>query len=91
VELVVVPVFLMTSGARYSGVPQSVYVSPANISPRSLSWVKCILFSTFFAKPKSTSLRWPSASMRMFSGFRSRYATPSVSCRNSRMSTISAA
>ena len=50
-----------------------------------------VLFSTFFANPKSTSLRCPSASIRMFSGFKSRYATPSRSCRNSNISTISAA
>jgi len=30
------PVFLITSGARYSGVPQRVYVSPAkDVSPQS--------------------------------------------------------
>jgi hypothetical protein len=32
-----VPVFRMTSGARYSGVPHSVYVSPNYISTGSLS------------------------------------------------------
>jgi len=36
------PVFRMTSGARYSGVPHSVYVS---------------LLSTFLAKPKSTNFK----------------------------------
>lgn len=46
---------------------------------------------SFFAKPKSTSLMWPWASRRMFSGFKSRYVTPSFSCRNSKMRHISAA
>ena len=32
-----VPVFLMTSGARYSGVPHNVYVSPILISERASS------------------------------------------------------
>jgi hypothetical protein len=85
-------VFLMTSGARYSGVPHNVYVSPANVSSAFSHLHKFHpLVSTFFANPKSTSLRWPSASIRMFSGLRSRYATPSRSCKNSNMRTISAA
>ena len=41
-----------TSGARYSGVPHSVYV----------------LSVTIFANPKSTSFKYPSASMSKFSG-----------------------
>jgi len=44
------------SGARYSGVPQRVQV----------------LSSTSLAKPKSAIFKWPSASIRRFSGFRSR-------------------
>lgn len=62
------------------------------ISIVSYAWTYVNLLSQiFFAKPKSTNFRWPSASIRIFSGFRSRYATPSFSCRNSRISTISAA
>ena len=68
-----VPVFLMTSGARYSGVPHNVYVSPVHVNTnRARHSSSNILFSTFFANPKSTSFRCPSASMSMFSGFRSR-------------------
>lgn len=50
-----------------------------------------LLFPSRFANPKSTSLICPSASNSKFSGFKSRYATPSPSCRNSIMRTISAA
>ena len=50
-----------------------------------------VLLCTFLANPKSTNFKWPLASIRMFSGFRSLYATPSFSCKYSSMSTISAA
>mmetsp|Transcript_13635 Transcript_13635/g.52003 ORF Transcript_13635/g.52003 Transcript_13635/m.52003 type:complete len:325 (-) Transcript_13635:666-1640(-) len=49
----------MTSGARYSGVPQKVSVfSPGLVSA--------------LARPKSVRLTWPWSSSRMFSGLRSR-------------------
>jgi len=51
------PLDWMISGARYSGVPQSVYV-------RS---------STIFANPKSVIFTCPFAVSSRFSGFRSRY------------------
>ena len=49
---------MIISGARYSGVPQSVNV----------------LSLIYFAKPKSVIFMWPSAATKRFSGFRSRYA-----------------
>lgn len=49
-----------------------------------------VRFEISFANPKSTSFRWPSESRRMFSGFKSRYAMPFISCKNSSISTISA-
>ena len=52
------PVFLITSGARYSGVPHSVYVSPVCISSASSSsnvWQPTILY--FLCEPKVDQLK----------------------------------
>jgi len=49
------PLFNKISGARYSGVPQRVYVLP----------------SKYFANPKSVSIKYPSEATRRFSGLRS--------------------
>ena len=51
--------FNTISGAKYSGVPQNVFVNlPPSIPP--------------FASPKSTSLTCPRLSIKIFSGFKSR-------------------
>ena len=92
----------MTSGARYSAVPQNVVVvsfwpidhvafsspfiqcgdageagGPSRNSPRDPDGVGGAVMAAVrrgnsFERPKSVSTMWPSAPMRMFSGFRSR-------------------
>ena len=52
------PLPLTISGARYSGVPQKVYVFRFPTTP-------------YFDKPKSVSFIWPSPSNKTFSGFKS--------------------
>ena len=71
-------------------VNKSSFITP--VSPRGIrSNRNLLLLPSLFANPKSTNLICPSASKSRFSGFKSRYATPSRSCRNSRIRTISAA
>ena len=53
------PTLVKTSGAKYSGVPQSVNV----------------LLSTTFANPKSVNFKYPSGQINKFSGFKSLYTT----------------
>ena len=53
------PLFIVTSGATYSGVPHIVKVFSFPAFPEVL------------LKPKSVSLMWPSESTRIFSGLRS--------------------
>ena len=64
----------------------------ASVSIGLLEWKEHDSLSPiFFANPKSTSFRCPSESISMFSGFKSLYAVPSTSCKNSNIRAISAA
>ena len=53
------PLLINISGARYSGVPQKLVENPFPL--------------TFVASPKSANRRYPSFVKRTFSGLRSRY------------------
>jgi hypothetical protein len=67
------PLFKIISGAKYSGVPQRVYVFSFP--------------STILEKPKSISFMYPFPFIKMFSGFKSLYMI-FLECKYSKTVTI---
>jgi len=71
------PCYLIISGAMYSGVPQTEYVS--SLSSNSIPSLD---------RPKSVNFKWPFLPIKIFSGFMSRYIIPLL-CSWPRKVTIS--